>query len=149
MTTSPPVIKSFSQSTRDERCLEVWFDKEVTDHSRSWLLEAINEKALRKGAFKAVTQENGGQAIIEDGAIVIRVSLDALPMVLEGAWAMNKFDTRYKITDVSEFAKELTRALNHEDEQGTTAIHELFDQAILDAIEQGAFGIDEHENQTV
>lgn len=96
-----------------------------------------------------MSQENGGQAIIEDGAIVIRVSLDALPMVLEGAWAMNKFDTRYKITDVAEFAKELTLALNREDEQGTTAIHELFDQAILDAIEQGAFGIDEHENQTV
>jgi len=26
--------------------------------------------------------ENGGQAIIEDGAIVIRVSLDALPIML-------------------------------------------------------------------
>lgn len=94
-------------------------------------------------------QENGGEAIIEDGAIVIRVSLDALPMVLEGAWAMAKFDTRYKITDVGEFAKELVYALNREDEQGTTAIHKLFDQAILDAIEQGAFGIDEHEDQTV
>lgn len=49
MTNAAPVIKSFSQSTRDERCLEVWFDKEVTDASRSWLLEAINEKALEEG----------------------------------------------------------------------------------------------------
>lgn len=91
--------------------------------------------------------DNGGQAIIEGDALVIRVSLAALPMVLEGAWAMGKFDTRYKITDASEFAKELMHTLNREDEQGTTAIHKLFDQAILDAIEQGAFGIDEHEKQ--
>lgn len=96
-----------------------------------------------------MSNENGGQAIIEDGSIVIRVSLDALPMVLEGAWAMRKFDTRYKITDASEFAKELTRALNREDEQGTTAIHEMFDQAIIDCLENGAFGIDEHEDQSV
>jgi hypothetical protein len=88
-----------------------------------------------------MSQDNGGKAVIEDGAIVIRVSLDALPMVLEGAWTMGKFDTRYKITDAGEFARELMRALNSEDEQGTTAIHKLFDQAILEAIERGAFGI--------
>ena len=93
--------------------------------------------------------ENSGEAVIEDGALVIRVSLEALPMVLEGAWAMAKFDTRYKITDASEFAKELVYALNREDEQGTTPVHELFDKAILYVIEQGGFGIDEHEDQSV
>ena len=86
---------------------------------------------------------DGGRAILEGGAIVIRVSLEALPMVLEGAWAMGKFDTRYKITDAGEFAKELTHALNSEGEDGTTSIHRLFDQAILDCLESGAFGIDE------
>lgn len=91
--------------------------------------------------------KDSGQAIIEKGSLVIRVSLDALPMILEGAWAMNKIDTRYKITDASEFAKELTYALNREDEQGTTPVHELFDDAILHVIEQGGFGIDEHETQ--
>lgn len=45
--TAGPVIKSFSQSTRDRRCLEVWFDQEVSDAGREWLLEAINEKAQR------------------------------------------------------------------------------------------------------
>jgi hypothetical protein len=57
MTNAAPVIKSFSHSTRDERCLEVWFDKEVTDASRSWLLEAINEKALREGSTDAAIYE--------------------------------------------------------------------------------------------
>jgi hypothetical protein len=93
--------------------------------------------------------KDSGQAIIEKGSLVIRVSLEALPMVLEGAWAMGKFDTRYKITDASEFAKELMHALNREDEQGTTPIHELFDGAILHVIEQGGFGIDEHEIRKV
>lgn len=90
-----------------------------------------------------------GQAVLEKGSLVIRVSLKALPMVLEGAWAMGKLDTRYKITDAGEFASALTRALNREDEQGTTPIHELFDAAVLHVIEQGGFGIDEHEIQEV
>lgn len=41
-------IKSFSQSPQDGRCLEVWFDKDVTDTDRAWLLEAINEKTMRE-----------------------------------------------------------------------------------------------------
>lgn len=93
--------------------------------------------------------KDSGQAIIEKGSLVIRVSLEALPMILDGAWAMNKLDKRYKITDASEFAKELTYALNAEDEQGTTPVHTLFDKAILEVIEQGGFGIDEHETQEV
>lgn len=92
--------------------------------------------------------DTGGRAIIEGTSIVIRVPLDALPAVLEGAWAMNKFDTRMKITDIGEFSRELVHSLNSEDEQGTTVIHEMFDKAIIDCIEQGAFGIDEHENQS-
>lgn len=42
-----PFVKSFTGSTKDSRCLEVWFDNEVTNATRAWLLEAINEKALR------------------------------------------------------------------------------------------------------
>lgn len=57
MANTAPVIKSFSQSTRDERCLEVWFETEVTENNRSWLLEAINEKALREGASDTTIYE--------------------------------------------------------------------------------------------
>lgn len=42
-----PVVKSFAGSVRDERCLEVWFADKVTDDTRTWLLEAINEKTMR------------------------------------------------------------------------------------------------------
>lgn len=65
--------------------------------------------------------ENSGQAIIEDGSIVIRVALSALPMVIEGSWATGNLPMRYKITNPDEFAADLVSQLNQEDEGGTTA----------------------------
>ncbi|EHM01188.1 hypothetical protein HMPREF9946_02192 [Acetobacteraceae bacterium AT-5844] len=91
--------------------------------------------------------EDNGQAVIEDGAIIIRVPLENLPQVVEGAWALGALETRYKVTDTRVFAKELLSALNCEDEQGTTPIHKLFDAGINAALDQGAEGIEEHEDQ--
>lgn len=95
----------------------------------------------------AITLSNSGRAVIEDDAVVIRVALEALPMIVEGAWATDNLSTRYKITDAMEFAKDLVRELNDESEDGSTRIHRMFDKAIENAIEQGAFGIEEHEQQ--
>ena len=68
-------------------------------------------------------------------------------MVLEGAWATNNIDKRYRITDVEAFAKELARELNKESEDGTTPIHALFDGVIEESISPGASGIEEHPQQ--
>ncbi len=38
-------IRSFSQSTKDSRCLEVWFAKNITDADRAALLKAVNNHA--------------------------------------------------------------------------------------------------------
>lgn len=95
----------------------------------------------------AITLENSGRAIIEDGSLVIRVALEALPMVVEGSWAAGYMDTRYKVTDTAAFAADLVRELNDESEDGTTRIHRMFDKAIENAIGQGAEGIEEHEQQ--
>lgn len=91
--------------------------------------------------------ELSGRAVIDDGAIVIRVALDALPQVVEGAWACNKLPVRYKLTNVEAFARDLVTELNREAEDGTTRVHVLFDGAIEEALEQGAEGIEEHEEQ--
>lgn len=88
-----------------------------------------------------------GQAVIENGEIIIRVPFVSLPMVVEGAWALNALDMRFKLTDTALFARDLVRALNSEDEQGTTMVHKMFDAAINEALEQGAEGIEEHEDQ--
>lgn len=92
---------------------------------------------------------NGGKAIIKDGALVISIQVDNLHQILEGAWAMNKLDQRYKVTDAATFAKELCHQLNDEDEQGTTLVHRMFDKAIVNGIEWGCEGIDVHEKQEV
>ena len=97
----------------------------------------------------AITLENSGRAIIEDGSLVIRVALEALPMIVEGSWAAGGIDTRYKVTDAAAFAADLVRELNDESEDVTTLIHRMFDKAIDNAIGQGAFGIEEHEKQEV
>lgn len=89
----------------------------------------------------------GGNAVIENGEIVIRVSLKSLPMVIEGSWATGNLDVRYKITNVKKFAADLVCELNREEEDGTTPIHRMYDKAIAEAIDQGAFGIEEHEDQ--
>lgn len=93
-------------------------------------------------------QEDGGKAIIERGHIVIRVAIDALPLIVDGSWgARGGQGTRYEVVNPKEFAADLVRALNDEEEDGTTLIHKMFDGAIDYAIEQGAFGVEEHPDQ--
>lgn len=94
-----------------------------------------------------IDDNQAAQAFIEDGKIIIAIPLENLPMIVEGSWAAGAMNTRYKVTDPDEFGKELVYTLNNESENGTTMIHVMFDQAIEEAIEQGAWGIEEHEDQ--
>ena len=91
--------------------------------------------------------DTSAQAIIENDEIVIRVPIKYLPTIIEGAWALNALDKRFKLTDAALFAKDMVCALNDGDEEGTTMIHKMFDKAINEALEQGAKGIEEHEDQ--
>lgn len=91
--------------------------------------------------------DTGGQAVIEDGNIVIRVPIDALQTVIDGATALNGLYERWLITDKDVFAAEVVRSINDEDEQGTTPFHKMFDRAMSHAIDQGAQGIEEHPEQ--
>lgn len=148
----PALIGSVAKPRQDRIDTLAKALQDLVDAARN---EAIDARVMRQATYaldgthaQRAPMRESGEAVIEDGSIVIRVALEALPMILEGAWAMNKLDTHYKITDASEFAKELMHALNREDEQGTTPIHELFDGAILHVIEQGGFGIDEESTLT-
>lgn len=86
-------------------------------------------------------------AIIKDGKIVISIKVADLPAAIEGGFLCGAFETRWKITNADAFAKHLVRELNHEDEEGTTRVHRMLDGAALEAIEQGAQGIEQHEDQ--
>lgn len=114
------------------------------------LLADLAERALslpeaRPGAVEE--KSNEAVAVIENGAITITLLVKKLPIAIECMWAAGYSDIRYKVTDADVFAKEFVRALNRESEDGTTAIHKLFDAAALEAIDQGAEGIEEHEEQ--
>jgi hypothetical protein len=84
--------------------------------------------------------EFSGEAIIEGGDIVIRVAIEALPNAVKYGSDLMAIDPPLKITNAKVFAKELVSALNEEDEDGSTPIHKLFDQGVMDAAEAGAEG---------
>lgn len=124
----------------------------MTDQTEITALEAAiktEESMPEAGTEGGVSTEDNesGRAVIKNGEIVIRVPIDYLPVIVEGSWALNALDIRYKITDAALFADDLVAALNDEDEVGSTVIHNMFDKAINEAINQGAEGIEEHEDQ--
>lgn len=81
------------------------------------------------------------------GAIVIRVPASTLKRVAQYLPAFERHDEETgdtlvpKITDPKVFAKEVLHTLRREEEDGTTLVHEMFDKAIEEAVEQGAEGI--------
>lgn len=93
-----------------------------------------------------MTQSTGAQAKIIDGQIVISIDIDALPTIVSGSIAAGDgpmADYLYKVTDPAAFAEEVKTALNDESEIGTTLVHQMFDQAFANAIDQGAEGVEE------
>ena len=85
----------------------------------------------------------GAEAVLLNGLIVISIDVDALPVIVSGSCAADGLDGLWKVTDPEVFAKEVVHALNNEREDGTTRVHQMFDRAFLEAIEQGAEGIEE------
>lgn len=83
-----------------------------------------------------------GKATVEGDSIVIRVPIDALQAVLDGSDPMHDLAERYRVSDRAEFAKEICRAINREDERGDTPFHKMFDEAMEYSISQGCDGIE-------
>ncbi len=96
---------------------------------------------------ETVDLSKSGEAVIEDGWIVVRVAIETLPQAIETACGMHYIAGHWKVTDAAAFAEEITRALNDEQEDGTTPIHRLLDQAAEHAIEQGGEGVEADEEQ--
>ena len=83
------------------------------------------------------------KAVIRDGQIVISVAIDALPIILSGACAADAIAGLFRVTNPAVFAEAVCVALNQEAEDGTTRVHTMFDSAFDHAIEQGAEGVEE------
>ena len=83
------------------------------------------------------------QAKIEKNEIVIRVDISSLKIIVDAG----PHGDLMKVTNAKKFAKELVRELNDEEEDGTTAIHRMFDDAILMAYEHGAEGVKDQDEE--
>jgi hypothetical protein len=80
------------------------------------------------------------EAVIEGNEIVIRLAIENIPIAVEGGIDMGTITGGVKVVDAPLFAKDVVRALNDFDESGTTIIHQLFDQAFENALDDGAQG---------
>jgi len=80
------------------------------------------------------------EATIEDDVIVIRLTVRHIL----SAMAQHPDDMFRGVTvsDVRGFAKDVVRAINEEDERGTSMLHHMFDDAIDAAIEDGSMHVE-------
>lgn len=107
----------------------------------------------RKGVEAAVAAylgaigSTGAEAVIDWWRIEISIDVSALPVILSGSLAVRNADPLYRVTDAHAFAAELVLALNHEDEDGSTVVHKMFDAAMDEAIDQGAEGVEEIDEE--
>ncbi len=104
----------------------------------------------RRFAFllhKTPPPSTGAQAVIQDGQIVISIDVDALPVIVSGSCGTGGLGGLWKVTDPAEFAEAVCSALNREEEDGTTRVHLMFDWAFDHAIDQGAEGIEEADDE--
>lgn len=83
---------------------------------------------------------------IENGVMTIAVGLDVLAFATENhpdLYDAERDRGRYKVTDPALFCREVIHELHREEEDGTTAVHVMLDTAILNAISDGAEGVEE------
>lgn len=85
------------------------------------------------------------EGIGEDEEIVIRIPVSAIPYCVTVAcdehYGFEQHNIR--VENLDEFKKEFLNALQEESETGETVLHYAFDKAIIDCVENGAFGLNE------
>lgn len=85
---------------------------------------------------------------IQNKSLVIEVGLDVLKFCTEHHPELYEDELdkgRYVVTDIAVFIEAVVDELHKEEEDGSTLIHRMLDRAILDAISNGAEGVEELE----
>lgn len=87
---------------------------------------------------------------IDDGELVIRIGINVLtfasnhrdPFLVDDE--ITGFPRQaWIVTDVLEFAKDVCRELNREEEDGSSPLTNLLDLAFTNALDQGSLGVEE------
>ena len=82
--------------------------------------------------------EKSAEAVIEGDHIVIRVRIDCLKTALPVAEERSGYLTHAMVVNDVGFAADVVAELNREDEEGTTPIHDLLDNAMIAVTENGS-----------
>ena len=93
--------------------------------------------------MKSIEESNQLSCKVEGEDLVIRIGIPLLMFALQNgpSWGEG-----FKVTDPIAFTKAIASHLeNDEEEDGTTAIHRIFDEAAEHAIESGCEGVEEVE----
>jgi hypothetical protein len=84
------------------------------------------------------------KAIIKNDQLQISVGVNILCFAAETGRAYGLGDIR--ITNRQVFLKEVLNEINAESEDGSTMLHHMLDQAVSNAIENGAMGVEYEED---
>lgn len=79
---------------------------------------------------------------IVDDRLVISIGVGLVAFAVQTPDATD-WPNDFYISDPAVFAKELVRALEDEEEDGTTPVHRMLDAAALATLENGGLGIEE------
>lgn len=84
---------------------------------------------------------------IENGELIISIGIDTLKVATEycelPGFLSNEYEPLFLVSDPGKWAESIKYALENEEEDGTTVVHEAFDKAFFFAMEQGFEGIEE------
>lgn len=95
-----------------------------------------------EGEAPSGSADDGLEVSITDGRLVISVGAN----ILVNALGSDYIQPPYKIVDPAQAVKEIVRELKREEEDGTTVVHKMLDQAALDAWENGGEGFRERND---
>lgn len=90
------------------------------------------------------------EAVIKNNHIVIEIPIDILnsPHIIPPEFLdmENNYKPNIQITDVNKFAEYFVKELNKENEIGDTLINTLLDRAYINAVNDGAEGVEYLKN---
>lgn len=103
-------------------------------------LQELRESVAALGDRKARQPGQPLRVEVEGGRLTISIGIGTLAFAVQHA--DNQWPEDIYISDPYEFAKDVSRVLSKESEDGTTPIHVMLDKAAVEAADQGSDGSD-------
>lgn len=90
-----------------------------------------------------MTKDQQLKVEVVDDRLVISIGIGLLAFAVQASSDASGWPEDWYVSDPAAFAAEVARQLENEEEDGTTPVHRMLDAAALEALEQGADGVEE------